>query len=197
MAEPKGRSGATIPSEYFRALYRTTADPWGFATSPYDREKYAETVRALPRGRYLRALELGCSVGVFTRMLAARCDALLAVDVSPDALASAVARCVDLPQVRFAVCDLAVEFPPGAYDLITFCELGFYFAPSDLARIVNDLAGALQPHGDCILVHWTPLVDGHAQTADDVHEAFLRDRRFVHRAGSRAPTYRLDVFSRT
>jgi SAM-dependent methyltransferase len=197
MAEPKGRSGTTVPSDYFRVLYRTTEDPWGFATSAYDREKYAATLGALPQARYHRALELGCSVGVFTRMLAERCDELLAVDVSPDALARAAARCVDLGHVRFASCDLSAEFPPGTYDLVTFCELGFYFAPRDLARIRDDLAGALEPHGDCILVHWTPLVDGHAQTADDVHESFLRDRRFVHRAGRRASTYRLDVFSRT
>lgn len=192
----KGRSGTTVPGEYFRELYRTTEDPWNFAASPYEREKYQATIDALPRERYRSALEVGCSVGVFTRLLARRCEALLAVDVSEDAVARAKARCSHLPQVRFEVRDVARSFPAGPFDLITFCELGFYFGPRDLERIRDGIAAALEPGGDLVLVHWTPLVEGHAQTADDVHEAFLADARFVHRAGARAETYRLDVLSR-
>ncbi len=196
MRTSKGRSGATVPGDYFRELYRVKDDPWGFATSPYERDKYRATLGALPRDRYRSALELACSVGVFTAMLAERCDAVLAVDVAAGALDRARLRCERSPHVRFRTCDLAVEFPPGTFDLITFCEAGFYFGPRDLARIRDDIARALAPHGDSILVHWTPLVEGHAQTADDVHDAFLADARFLHRTAARAPTYRLDVVSR-
>jgi hypothetical protein len=130
-------------------------------------------------------------------MLAERVDALLAVDVSEDALARATTRCRDTPHVRFARRDLARDFPSGRYDLVTFCELGFFFSPVDLRRIRDRIAAALESGGDCILVHWTPLVDGHAQTADDVHDAFLADRRFTHLRALRTPTYRLDLFRRT
>lgn len=197
MSAPKGRSGRTVPSDYFRELYRAAEDPWNFAGSAYEREKYGATLAALPRPRYRRALELACSIGVFTRLLAERCDALLAVDVSEEALRRAAARCAGAPHVRFAPCDLSAAFPPGRYDLITFCEAGFYFGPVDLARIRDGIAAALPPGGDLVLVHWTPLVEGHAQTADRVHEAFLADPRFAHREGSRAATYRVDVVSRT
>jgi SAM-dependent methyltransferase len=193
----KGRSGQTIPSDYFRDLYRSAEDPWSFASSAYDHGKYRASLAALPRRRYREALELGCSIGVFTEMLAPRCERLLAVDVSPDAVARAAARCARFPHVRFAVCDVATEIPRGRYDLIAFCELGFYFAPHDLARIRTRIAAALEPGGDCLLVHWTPLVEGHAQTADEVHEAFLADPRFVPREAALAPTYRLDVLSRS
>ena len=176
MQRSKGRSGTTVSSDYFRELYRGQDDPWGFARSAYEREKYEATLGALPRERYASALELGCSVGVFTRMLAERCG--------------------DAPHVRFAAHDLAASFPRGRYELVTVCELGFYFGPRDLARIRDGVAGALEPGGDCVLVHWTPLVEGHAQTADDVHDAFLNDPRFERRATARAPTYRLDVVSR-
>ncbi|HEX3550012.1 MAG TPA: class I SAM-dependent methyltransferase [Candidatus Elarobacter sp.] len=196
MHTSKGRSGSTVAGDYFRDLYRRTDDPWHFSTSPYERAKYRATLDALPRARYRSALELACSIGVFTAQLAQRAGAVLGVDVSPDALASARRRCASLPNVRFAPCDLAAEFPPGSYDLVTFCEAGFYFGPRDLARIRDGIANALEPGGDLVLVHWTPLVEGHAQTADDVHEAFLADARFAHRAGSRAETYRLDVCSR-
>lgn len=196
MSALKGRSGTTVPGDYFRNLYRERDDPWGFATSPYERAKYAATLAALPRERYRAALELACSIGVFTELLADRCDALLAVDVSPDALATAAQRCARKPHVRFEACDLAHAFPNGRFDLITFCEAGFYFGPRDLARIRDGIARALVRDGDLVLVHWTPLVEGHAQTADDVHDAFAGDARFVHRAGVRAETYRLDVLSR-
>jgi SAM-dependent methyltransferase len=193
----KGRSGKTIPSDYWRTLYRTTEDPWSYATSAYEREKYAATLDALTTPRYRHALELGCSIGVFTRMLAERCAAILAVDVSDDALARAALRCADAPHVRFASCDLSRTFPAGRYDLVTFCELGFFFSPAALARIRDGIAAVLEPGGDCILVHWTPLVEGHAQTADDVHEAFLSDPRFRALIGMRAQTYRLDLVCRT
>ena len=192
----KGRSGTSVPSDYFEQLYRDKHDPWGFAGSAYELAKYCASLNALRRARYRSALELGCSIGVFTRMLAARCDSLLGVDVSGEALARAAARCAGLPGVRFARCDLTEEFPRGRYDLVTLCEVGFYFGPRDLARIRHAVANGLVPGGDLLLVHWTPLVEGHAQTADDVHDAFLDDARFVHRSGARTETYRLDLLSR-
>ncbi|MDB5039715.1 MAG: methyltransferase [Candidatus Eremiobacteraeota bacterium] len=192
----KGSSGSSVPADYFRALYRTNADPWTYAASAYERQKYDATLDALPRKRYYAALELGCSVGVFTALLARRCEALDAVDVSEDAVARAAQRCAGAPHVRFAVCDLLTEFPAGRFDLITFCELGFYFGPNDRRRIRDAIAAALFSGGDLVLVHWTPLVDGHAATADAVHEEFVRDARLAHRNGARAATFRLDVFSR-
>jgi SAM-dependent methyltransferase len=193
----KGSSGSSVPADYFRELYRTNADPWTYAASTYERQKYDATLNACPRAWYRTALELGCSVGVFTALLAARCDELVAVDVSEDALAQAARRCAGRPHVRFAVCDLLTDFPAGRFDLITFCELGFYFGPNDRRRIRDAIAGALTSGGDLVLVHWTPLVDGHAATADAVHEEFLCDGRFAHRNGARAATFRLDVCSRT
>jgi SAM-dependent methyltransferase len=192
----KGRSGKSVSGDYFRELYRDKDDPWGYADSPYERAKYEATLDALPRRRYRRALELACSIGVFTEMLASRCDELLAIDVSEDALARAARRCAGLSHVRLAAFDLTWDFPTGPFDLVTFCEAGFYFGPRDLARIREAIARTLQRSGGLVLVHWTPLVQGHAQTADEVHEAFIADPRFTLRAGARAKTYRLDVLSR-
>jgi hypothetical protein len=44
-----------------------------------------------------------------------------------------------------------------------------------------------------LLVHWTPLVDLHAQTADDVHKAFVGDARFARCTSAFEENYRLDV----
>ncbi|HEY4439744.1 MAG TPA: SAM-dependent methyltransferase, partial [Candidatus Elarobacter sp.] len=175
---------------------RRSEDPWNFSDSGYERAKYRASLEALLRARYDSALELGCSIGVFTRLLAERCGAVSAVDVSREALDRAAERCAGLRHVSFAECDLSAAFPPGRFDLITVCELGFYFGPHDLTRLRERIAAALEPGGDLLLVHWTPLVEGHAQTADDVHEAFLADPRFTPGSAQRAPTYRLDVLRR-
>lgn len=193
----KGRSGRTIDGAYFRDLYRGTEDPWGFAASAYERDKYAATLEALPYPRYRAALEVGCSIGVFTRMLAERCDALLGVDVSEEAVARAARRCAGLPNVRVLAWDVTGGIPGTGYDLLTFCEVGFYFGPRDLARIRAAIAGALVSGGVLALVHWTPLVDGHAQTADDVHDAFCEDAHFAPAVHHRSATYRLDICRRT
>lgn len=193
---PKGRSGKTVSSNYFAALYTGQEDPWNYAGSEYEAAKYRDSLAALPRRSYERALELGCSVGVFTRLLAARCRSVVAVDVSPQALIRAQTRCADLGNVRFERCDLITAFPAGAYDLVTFCELGFYFGPNDLTRIKDAIAQALVEGGHLLLVHWTPLVEGHAQTADDVHKAFVGDARFARCTSAFEENYRLNVVRR-
>ena len=60
------RSTQTISPDYFEDLYAADIDPWKFASSGYEREKYAQTLAALPEARYPRALEVGCSIGVLT-----------------------------------------------------------------------------------------------------------------------------------
>ncbi len=76
MTDPK----PSLDSRYFEDIYTRAIDPWGFRTSPYERGKYEATIGILPRTTYRSALEVGCSIGVFTRMLAERCDAVLALD---------------------------------------------------------------------------------------------------------------------
>jgi len=65
-----------LDREYFEDLYGQSPDPWGFETSPYERKKYEHTLDVLQGQRYRRALEVGCSIGVFTAMLAPLCDEL-------------------------------------------------------------------------------------------------------------------------
>ena len=74
----------SLPPSYFEALYASDPDPWRFASSDYERDKYAATLAALPRQLYRSGLEVGCSIGVLTAMLASRCRRLLAVDVADD-----------------------------------------------------------------------------------------------------------------
>lgn len=148
----------SLPPAYFEALYARDPDPWRFASSDYERDKYTATLSAL-RPRYRHALEVGCSIGVLTALLAPRCDALLALDVSDRALTMARERCAAIPGIAFARMAVPGDWPPGDFDLILLSEVLYYLSPSDLAALARRVAGALVPGGDCVLVHWTGETD--------------------------------------
>ena len=90
----------TLPPAYFDAMYQAAADPWGFEDRWYEQRKYAISMALLPAARYRRALEAGCSIGVLTRMLAARCDEVLSCDIAAAAVQAAARRTEDLTYVR-------------------------------------------------------------------------------------------------
>lgn len=185
-----------MPAQYFIDLYRRERDPWNFEGSDYEREKYAATLRALPRTRYTNALELACSIGVFTSSLAKRTGSLLAVDVSPDALERARRRCRMMTHVRFERRTMPHEYPEGTFDLTTVCEMGFYLGARDLAQLRDNVIAHSKLGAHILLVHWTPPVRGHASTTEEVHEAFARAPQLRHLHGFSAKTYRLDLFEK-
>lgn len=190
---------ASLPPRYFEDVYRANEDPWGFETSPYERDKYAATVAALPRERYRSGFEIGCSIGVLTRKLASRCDALLAVDVVDSVLDRARERCRDLPQVRFARMVVPEEFPDDTFDLVVVSEVGYYWSRDALQVSRTRITGALAPRGHLLLVHWTPFVHDYPLTGDQVHEAFLDGSDGLplrHLLGMKTDRYRLDLLER-
>ena len=190
----------TLPPDYFDNVYRANEDPWQFASSPYEREKYAATLAALPRPRYERAFEIGGSIGVFTAQLAPRCGHLLSVDVSEAALSQARLRCAALPQVEIKKMQIPGEFPDGQFDLILVSEVGYYLSPADLARAADQMLAGLNPGGQLLLVHWTPVVHDYPQTGDEVHEFFLTKTQsggpLRHLLGERHDKYRLDLLEK-
>ena len=190
----------TLPPEYFDHVYQANRDPWNFESSPYEREKYAATLAALPRSYYAEAFEIGCSLGVLTAQLAPSCGHLLAVDVSEAALAQARARCADLPQVQIEQVQIPQQFPAQQFDLILVSEVGYYWSPEDLARATEQILAGLRPGGQLLLVHWTPPVHDYPLTGDDVHTFFLAkataDGPLRHLTGQRHSTYRLDLLEK-
>jgi cyclopropane fatty-acyl-phospholipid synthase-like methyltransferase len=187
----------TLNPAYFDALYASHSDPWNFAASPYEQGKYALTLMAMPKPRYQSALEIGCSIGVLTRLLALRCDAVLAIDVVRPPLAEARRRCLDLPSVRFEQMFVPQEWPDGVFDLIVLSEVVYYLSREDVGRLSARVTGSLAPGGAVILVHWTGATD-YPLSGDEA--VFL----FIERIGSmcvvdrsvRYPRFRLDVLSR-
>lgn len=178
--------------EHFERLYQRDPDPWRFATSDYERDKYAATLAALPAPRFARAFEVGCSIGVLTAALAGRCDRLLAVDVAASALAQARARCAALPQVEIVAMRVPDEWPSGDFDLIVISEVLYYLGLDGIDRTAERARQSLRPGGCVVLVNWHGATDG-ACSGDEAAERFLTRARLPIVAGSRAAQYRLDV----
>lgn len=156
----------SLPAEYFDAMYAQDADPWGFTDRWYEERKYALTLAVLPRRRYRSALEVGCSVGVLTALLAGRCDVLTAQDPSAVALASSAARVpAGVRLVRGAV---PADWQPGSYDLIVLSEVAYYLDDRDLDRLLDLVARDLTGH--LVACHWRHPVVDYPQSGDAVHD---------------------------
>jgi SAM-dependent methyltransferase len=161
----------TLGADYFADTYAGSEDPWQLASRWYEQRKYALTMAALPVAHYRRGLEAGCSVGVLTRLLAERCDLLLAVDVAAAAVTTAARRNADQPQVTIEQRNLPRDWPAGSFDLVVISEIGYYFSPSDFGTLMKLAANALEPAGTLILVHWRHPVTDYPRSGDEVHQA--------------------------
>jgi SAM-dependent methyltransferase len=182
--------------EYFEDLYEASPDPWGFETSPYERRKYERTLSALAprRRRYHRALEVGCSIGVFTAMLAPLCEELLAVDVSEKAVAVAKARLNNLPHVSVERLTLPEETPEGPFDLIVASEVLYYWPKDVMLAALRRFEEVLTPGGVLLAVHWRKETKTYPLQGDEVHELLLRHTRLTNTTTIVEPEYRLDLF---
>ena len=188
------RKTATLPSSYFEEKYRLEIDPWQFRTSEYERAKYQATLAALTKSKYVAALEVGCSIGVLTRLLAPRCKNLLAIDTSATAIAAA--RSENDPNIQFRVATLPKEFPTQSFDLIVLSEVLYYFTVPDLDRVALSCTEALAPEAELILCHWLGETD-YPLTGVEASERFaLKVRPMMPvRAILHDTVYRLERFS--
>ena len=184
----------SIGVNYFDALYATDADPWRFATSLYERDKYASSLAALPPGNYASALEVGCSIGIFTRMLAARCGSVLSIDIAEAALFQARINC-PCPAVTFERRIVPSEWPAGQFDLMVFSEVLYYLDADDIDRTAAIARGALPPGGVALLVHYLGETD-YPLSGDEATERFIAASGLPVRHASRTAEFRIDVLAR-
>jgi SAM-dependent methyltransferase len=179
---------------FFEDLYERSEDPWSFATSDYERQKYAHTLSSLGASRYERALEIGCSIGVFTELLAPVTDELVATDVSDRALAHARRRLQGRPGVRVVRASFPEELPPGHWDLITCSEVLYYLDRDAFALAVGRLHTCLQTGSTVLAVHWRAPTRTYPLLGDEVHDHLVESLRRWHVLDDRRPQYRLDRF---
>jgi predicted TPR repeat methyltransferase len=180
--------------EYFEGLYTESDDPWNFEASEYEQEKYARTLAVLGELTFRRALEAGASIGVFTEMLAERCDELLAVDVSERAVAAARQRLSGRGNVRVERRTLPEQMPDGPFDLIVASEVLYYFPREEMLTVMRGFEHELAPGGILLAVHWRRKTETYPLQGDEVHELLVEHSRLLNKETVVKANYRLDVF---
>jgi hypothetical protein len=180
---------------YFESMYEGDSDPWKFATSEYERRKYALSVAALPCGRYHNAFEPGCSIGVLSEQLAPRCDRLLSTDIIGDPLQIAAARLSEYRNVVVEARSIPDEWPQESFDLIVLSEIAYYFDEEGLEKVLGSIVETTRSGAHVLGVHWRGATD-YPQSGDDVHAriGLCTDLRgVVHHVEAE---FRLDVWER-
>jgi cyclopropane fatty-acyl-phospholipid synthase-like methyltransferase len=184
------------PVEHFERLAAESDDPWDYARSPYEQGKYRRTLEALPE-RTGCTLELGCSVGVFTEMLAPRCASLLAVDFSPAALELARRRLIGTGNVELRRATLPEQTPEGPFDAIVCAEILYYWSAALVRYELGRLETALAPDGVLLAVHWRGADRRRELCGDDVHRILRNETRLRWEAGEETQDYLLDRWAAT
>jgi LmbE family N-acetylglucosaminyl deacetylase/SAM-dependent methyltransferase len=170
----------TKSQQYFDSLYSQNRDPWRLGSRWYEERKRALTVASLPRARYSRGLEIGCSVGELTAVVAERCDSLVALDISAAAVTAAAERVAELRNVDVRRADATVDFPAGSFDLIVLSEVAYYWDRATVTHMLHEMRKHLAPGGTIIACHWRHPVDDYPLGGDEVH-ALIRRGLGLHR----------------
>lgn len=146
-------------------MYLERRDPWNYYSSSYERQKYERTLACVLEWRRAResALELACSVGAFSGMLAAHFDQVTAIDLSQEALRTAIEHNRGKKNLRFVQDDIRFFELGYQYDVIICAEvlmtpftrggLGDYYLKEEHSqRLCHKLDEHLGAHGTIFVV---------------------------------------------
>ena len=185
-----------IDKQYFDDMYAASQDPWNFTGSMYEQEKYQHTITALGGEDFINGLEIGCSIGVLTKMLSEYCTSLLGVDISEKPILIARERLKDNLGVKFEVFDIPRQYPDNQFDLIVVSEVAYYLSEKDLISTKSLILNSLADNGTLCLVHWRPQIDGCAFNGDQVNDSFLNDGAYNPAYQYSNDQYRIDVIKK-
>lgn len=179
----------TYSETYFDALYNDNADPWQYQTRWYEKRKRDICLAVLPQAQYANAIELGCGNGVFSELLAQRCQALLSLDGNKHAVQLAKQRLVKLPHVKviqgvipnilFSLEAFFLETHPISdsilastppFDLIVISEILYYLPPKQIDRVIAWIEQHLAKGGTLLCCHWRYDIKGFEMNGDIVHK---------------------------
>ena len=186
-------SDRELPADYFAKMYAAQSDPWDFESRWYEQRKYALSVAMLPKPRYRRAFEPGCSIGVLTEKLSERCDSVLATDIVPTALESARERLTG-HDAEFRLWALGDDWPDETFDLVVISEVGYYLTFEKLIEAMLQVVEHLEPGGTLLCAHWRHVVPEYPQNGDAVHSAVRQTPGLAQFASYQDEDVLIDVF---
>ncbi len=140
------------PDIYDR-LYAGKSDPWAYDHDPSEVSRHRLAVEMLDRviaerGLFARGFEIGCSEGIFTKLLAQRCISLLAVDFSRVAVERARNQVYANDSVAVERWNLRSEPIPQGLDLIVAMDvLRAFVRPREFRAARHKIVSALSPGG--------------------------------------------------
>jgi SAM-dependent methyltransferase len=185
-----------VTAEGFEARYRAEPDPWGYLASEYEQRKYAATLAACGPGPFACGLELGGSIGVFSEMLAPRCERLVTVDVSPTAVARARSRLARHPAAEPIVGAIPAAVPRLAFDLVVASEILYYLSDEELVGTLSLLQCGMVAGALLVAVHWRPRGPERPRDAEQAHAALARAPWLTRVDRGGTDEYLLEVFRR-
>ncbi|WP_353363666.1 SAM-dependent methyltransferase [Mycobacterium sp.] len=162
-----------LPDRYFDELYARSRDPWRLADRWYEKRKYAITLAMLPQPVYRHALELGCSVGVLTEALTARCDHVTATDIARAALCETDARLRAAGRrqhVTLQRTSIDCAWPADDFDLVVLSEVAYYLSENTLRRVMDSEVSKLLPGTTVLAAHWRHPVSGYPLDGDRTND---------------------------
>ncbi len=138
----------------FEHKYRKHGDYFGYQTKPYEKLKYERTFDLMKQWRKGSdsALEVGCSVGVFTAMIVPEFTHITAVDIASEALALTEKQTGGAANVAYLQSDLLSLKTGRTYDVIFCAEMLMYIREKDGAEACRVLDTRLKPDGIIIEV---------------------------------------------
>ena len=180
----------------FEERYRANPDPWGYTTSEYEHRKYEATLVACGEGPFAHALELGASIGVFSELLAPRCERLTTIDAAPSAVAAARRRLAGAPHIDVILGAIPDAIPIRRFDLVVASEILYYLTASELARTVARLESVTVAGARLVAIHWRPAGPDRPLDAEQVHALLLQQPWLAPLSSGATDDYLLDVLER-
>ena len=117
----------------FEHKYATHGDYFGYQSSVYELTKYKRTLELMRLWRRSAgsALEIGCSVGVFTAMMAPEFGEVTATDIASEALGLAKAQVAGKGHVSYVQSDVVSLRLGRKFDVILCAEVLMYVREKD------------------------------------------------------------------
>jgi len=173
------------------------SDPWGYERHWYEKRRRALIAAMLPDAALGQVLEIGCSTGLITQLLAARAEQVLAVDISAKAIELARQNLRGVANVQLLHGDITQSWPPQRFDHILLCDVAYYLAEAQLRELAVNIRQ--QAPGDCVvlLAHWRHGFEQVITPTETAHALFAQASGLQRLAHYDDEDLLIDVWSRS
>ncbi|MBQ0131247.1 MAG: methyltransferase domain-containing protein [Comamonas sp.] len=149
------------------------ADPWGYEQLWYERRRRQLIAALLPQPDLGHVLEIGCSIGLISALLAPRAQRLDAVDMSHTAVQLAQQRLRSFAHAQVHHGNVLDLWPSQRLDTVLLCDVGYYWQRADLQTLGKRLQAQLSDNGFVLLAHWRHPFEAVVTPTQQVHDTVI------------------------